>query len=279
MPNGKDYIVYQNTKRGDRKITFIDGYAFYQSTGTNSGFEATWFPFLGVADPDSDDQRYKLDSYANNRGHFIKPNIFFRDIPEEVESAGKYLGLNEDFFYRMGNLECLLISSLIKEGYWLTNKGILFKEHLQKTYPAFYQQYGDIEFSADPLQVIPSAEPFRVNDWLLIQGPMKKIATTKKADDLTIADKRKQFAKGKISPRNDVDAMEIDSIAETSIPCQQNLLVRTHVLMYLIHVPHLCRQKRRKPSKKPVNRLPHQILLLSSEYVSLNFGIDSMDCI
>ncbi|MBN9286453.1 MAG: hypothetical protein BGO43_06785 [Gammaproteobacteria bacterium 39-13] len=217
MPNGKDYIVYQNTKRGDRKITFIDGYAFYQSTGTNSGFEATWFPFLGVADPDSDDQRYKLDSYANNRGHFIKPNIFFRDIPEEVESAGKYLGLNEDFFYRMGNLECLLISSLIKEGYWLTNKGILFKEHLQKTYPAFYQQYGDIEFSADPLQVIPSAEPFRVNDWLLIQGPMKKIATTKKADDLTIADKRKQFAKGKISPRNDVDAMEIDSIAETSI--------------------------------------------------------------
>src|SRR5579872_2318227 len=37
-----------DSTQGKRKIIIINGTPFYQSTGENSGFDKTWFPFLGV---------------------------------------------------------------------------------------------------------------------------------------------------------------------------------------------------------------------------------------
>jgi hypothetical protein len=199
MAQELSYILYHDAKEGDRKMTNINNYAFYQSTGTSSGYQNTWFPTLGLGDKTSDTSFYKRDALVSGTGHLIKPNVAYRDIPADVEEKGKTFGLDENFFYRIGNTECLLISTLMNEGYWSTDNGVQFKEYLQEKYKEFYANNADIVFPEKPVQTINSREPGLVNAWLKEKGPLKPIEGITR--QLNSEDRKKQFAMRKSPPK------------------------------------------------------------------------------
>jgi hypothetical protein len=194
VPNKVEYILYKSSNEGDRKMAICNGYAIYQSTGTNSGFPGTWFPFLGIADPYSNNDYFKRCATIHGAGYIIKAKSIFRNIPGEIEEKGKELGLTEDFFYRIGNLACLLLSAQINNGFWNTACGSQFKCYLQEKYS---QLSDNILFEDKPSLIIPVNELAKVNSWLLANGALK-VVTPQLMEELDLADKRKilQFSRG-----------------------------------------------------------------------------------
>lgn len=195
MGSKLDYLLYK-TSGGKRKIAKIHEYGFYQSTGSNSGYKDTWFPFLGIVDPSSKSpfMQQIANVTAQKKGYIVKAGVKYRDIPENIEKKGYSLGLNEEFFERMGSMECLLISSLTNQGFWATNEGKDFKnilkQNLTPQFANFYQKHDDITFAEKPAKKTNATQPEVVNSWI---GSTKEIAMGKKQEDITPQDRKRQF--------------------------------------------------------------------------------------
>jgi len=143
-----------------REIISIAGMPFYQSTGHNSAYANTWFPFFGLQESNA------VGAYP--RGWFIKS--FASDLPKNItkkmsELFPSYGGLDagRELLLRFWNVPCLLFSSTMGGGLWASEKGAELKAFLNKEFPQFYRQM-------PKLQVTPSlqamTEPEAINQWL-----------------------------------------------------------------------------------------------------------------
>ncbi|MGE3317937.1 MAG: hypothetical protein AB7I18_01465 [Candidatus Berkiella sp.] len=144
----------------DREIISVAGMPFYQSTGQNSAYTNTWFPFFGI------EQTNRVGAYP--RGWFIKS--FVTDLPKSItdkmdELFPSYGGLNagRELQLRFWNIPSLLFSSTIGGGLWISEKGREFKTFLNKEFPEYYQQIPKLEIMPSSQSLI---EPEPINQWL-----------------------------------------------------------------------------------------------------------------
>lgn len=152
-------VIEHSSLEGDvkvtRKITSIFGMPFYQSSGLNSDFPDTWFPFHGL----------------NEQGVFIKRSSedFAFPLPTEFHQIFAPLSCYdkraEELYARFGTLGGVLISSCLGGGLWESKKGKELLNVLKKKYAAFYEAW--------PLLVLEDSEFMHVdeihhiNQWLL----------------------------------------------------------------------------------------------------------------
>ncbi len=105
-------------------------YPFYQSTGVNSQYRGTWFPFKGI---ENNGFFLKPHSTKNQRLHLSYDSTFV-DFLEEHRHHVFQNGI-ECLMIRFGNTECMLVSYLIGGGYWDTEDSFLIKQFIKKNYP------------------------------------------------------------------------------------------------------------------------------------------------
>ncbi|MBS0289543.1 MAG: hypothetical protein JSS07_05875 [Proteobacteria bacterium] len=157
----------------DRNITSILGMPFYLSTGVNSAYKRTWFPFRGILPINL--------GLAIKKGWIIK--FLNVNIPVEI---GKILG--DDLCTRFATLSCLLISSRLGTGYWETEKGEKLLVYLKKNYPDFYE-------SAPCFDLLPVEKNYtfneidQINNWLAKKANVrsyKQLPTDINVNDLKI---------------------------------------------------------------------------------------------
>lgn len=106
---------------GPRRMTVIRGFPMYRSTGRNSKFKDTWFPFLGI----------------DGTGWLRKPQV---NLPNDVLSFFKEIELDNSIITlsRFGNYLSLCISASIGGGFWHTEKGIALKSFLKEKYADYF---------------------------------------------------------------------------------------------------------------------------------------------
>lgn len=144
----------------NREIISVAGMPFYQSTGHNSAYPNTWFPFFGVQ------QNNTAGAYP--RGWFIKS--FASDLPKHItnkmdELFPSYGGCDagRELQSRFWNVPSLLFSSTLGGGLWDSEKGVELKAFLAKTYPQYYKEVPKVEQTPS---LHSMAEPEAVNQWL-----------------------------------------------------------------------------------------------------------------
>lgn len=146
--------------QGTRTIISIKGLPFYLSSGENSAYGGTWFPFFGVNETNSQSE------------HGIG---WFRKSPESKLPADirkkmsvifpSYAGANagRELQMRFYNLPGLLISSCLGGGVWHDAKGKQLKRFLKEQYPFFY-------LNMPKCEILPHAQqlktPQEINQWL-----------------------------------------------------------------------------------------------------------------
>ncbi|ARB93164.1 hypothetical protein [Legionella longbeachae] len=166
-------IVFNFPNRSSyRRITVINNYPWYQSTGKNSGYEGTWFFFGGILET-------KTDHHA--RGWLIKP----KSLAEERYNQTRFFGSNIYHyvhkhsihklvsFSRFGDIEKACISASIGGGFWRTSKGKHLKGYLKKTYSRYFlppEIIKDIRQLAMSTDLTIYSDPEQVNFWLREQG-------------------------------------------------------------------------------------------------------------
>ncbi|WP_115708421.1 hypothetical protein [Legionella sainthelensi] len=155
-----------------RRITVINNYPWYQSTGKNSGYEGTWFFFGGL-----------LETKAghHSRGWFIKP----KSLAEERYNKTRFFGPNVAHyvhkhsihkvvsFSRFGDIEKACISASIGGGFWRSCKGKKLKCYLKKNYSNYFlpaEITNKIRQSAMRADLTMYSDPQQVNLWLREQG-------------------------------------------------------------------------------------------------------------
>lgn len=130
------FVNYTGNDAITRKVTVIDGVPFYCSSGTNSGWSDTWFPFLG------------LEMSFRNCGWFRKPGFLDKlsSLPETISQYNEFFP-TDDIRKRFTSLKCLLISSNLGGGYWETENGITLLSRLREEHPDFYEVNYDLQDS------------------------------------------------------------------------------------------------------------------------------------
>lgn len=119
------FLNYAGADKVFRKITVIDGVPFYCSSGVNSGYPETWFPFLGL----------------DRKGWFRKPGFIegLSSLYDTIPSQYNDFFPSRDLGKRFANLKCLLISSIMGGGFWETDNAKALLSQLKQDHPAFYK--------------------------------------------------------------------------------------------------------------------------------------------
>lgn len=153
-------LVFNGIERGQkapRKITSVYGLPFYCSSGVNSHFEGTWFPFFGVTPYRNFSKR---PSACGNL-----PPLFYKLFPPSDNFADN----NAELPVRFGSLACLLLSSCFGGGIWVTQNGQALLEHLKITFPHFYCEWPTMMLN-EPEKIIEEDKLFDINPWLLAKA-------------------------------------------------------------------------------------------------------------
>ncbi|WP_058499650.1 hypothetical protein [Legionella gratiana] len=165
-------IVFNYHRNSCRRITVINNYPWYQSTGRNSGYEGTWFFFGGVLEK---------KSAHHSRGWLIKP----KSLAEERYTKTRFFGSHVSHyvrkhsihqfitFSRFGDIEKACISASLGGGFWLSGKGKRLKSYLKKNYPQYFlspEIIKNIRQSAMNTNLPIYSDPKQVNLWLREQG-------------------------------------------------------------------------------------------------------------
>ncbi|MGD9590930.1 MAG: hypothetical protein AB7V32_00245 [Candidatus Berkiella sp.] len=136
-----------------RRVTSVYGIPFYCSTGINSQYSGTWFPFFGVADTP----------------YFIKALHDDGTLPKRFNELFRpyhsYQALNRDLPARFRSLGCLLLSSCFGGGIWDTTEGSLLDEYLRKKYSDFYANWPNMLLN-DPEKTYNLKNATKMNAWL-----------------------------------------------------------------------------------------------------------------
>ncbi|MGE4349540.1 MAG: hypothetical protein AB7D28_07225 [Candidatus Berkiella sp.] len=161
-----------------RNIISINGMPFYQSSGNNSAFPHTWFPFLGLQEKDL--------NFFISKGWYIKPTHYFaqHQIPKDIDdkmdtlfpSYGAYRS-GRELLNRFYNIPCLLLSSWLGGGLWKEERGQKLKVFLQEKYPSFYKDLPNSAATFLNAQPITTIE--EVNQWLCQKAQVEKIEDLK----------------------------------------------------------------------------------------------------
>ncbi|MCS5708970.1 hypothetical protein CC99x_008655 [Candidatus Berkiella cookevillensis] len=196
-------------------IISINGLPFYQSSGDNSAFPDTWFPFFGCLENDLNVLRKK--------GWYIKINHYYptpaHQIPKDIERKMNELfpsygscNAGRELLNRFYNMPCLLLSSWLGGGLWKEERGQKLKAFLQEQYPSFYKNL------PAPAPTFLSAQPMKtmeeVNQWLCQKAQVQKIEDLKdKLPMQIISMKIQDGATEKKTPvRKKVCIAELDSM-------------------------------------------------------------------
>lgn len=159
-------IVEYHSIDGDtptiRNFIVINGMPFYRSSGNNSGYPETWFPFFGIQEQDAD---------KTPRGWLIKPKSDLY-IPIKLGRTLNTLFQDKTLSYRFSSLPCMLISSLLGGGLWNEPKGIELKRLLLEKYPEFYAVWPTPVLSETNLR-FEKAHLEQANRWLCEKAEVK----------------------------------------------------------------------------------------------------------
>lgn len=146
-----------------RNIVCILGMPFYCSSGKNSGFSDTWFPFYGI----------------DRMGIFVKRFQDDGTLPEQFykqfSPASCYDRAASQLPARFGSLIGLLISSILGGGLWQSKAGGQLMGHLQETYPLFYENAPEFEF-VESRNRYCKENTFLINDWIKQQARIVNIS-------------------------------------------------------------------------------------------------------
>lgn len=133
ITNTNELLFYRNGNRLISKLIIkkdqaVTEYGFYQSTGINSSYENTWFPFRGIGVYGLFVKPHRDSNYKSISSCFDP--VFVRFLESKKGTAFKVVNANvpkgwtsptdpaEVFMIRFGNTECMLLSYLIGGGYW-----------------------------------------------------------------------------------------------------------------------------------------------------------------
>lgn len=148
-------------------ITVVNDQPFYLSSGLNSNFKNTWFPFFGMLEQSTQD---------NDKGWIIKASTHslpsrvvekINDICKEIEEYGldiayKYHGL----LIRFADVDSMIISSILGGGFWLFDSGKQLRSLLEGLYP---QKYGSDYLLMTGISIANDTDPeleIKINRWL-----------------------------------------------------------------------------------------------------------------
>ena len=146
-------------------IISINGLPFYQSSGQQSNYPKTWFPFFGLL------ENSKTSFYPE--GWFIKalesklPKPIYETLMNLFPSYGSDAPGGRELLTRFWNIPCLLLSSSIGGGLWEDARGKELKAFLVKEYSDYYQQVPTFEMMPASQQIPSHIE---VNQWLCKQA-------------------------------------------------------------------------------------------------------------
>jgi hypothetical protein len=130
-------IINDANGTSPREIIVINGYAFYRSTGNNSGMGGVWLPFVGISEVTD----CNLGGFKP--GDFTKPPVAY-DMSgfEREENIKAFFGSDllkivnsNPHLARFGNLECMIISLALDEKSWEKEELKPVKKYLQEKYP------------------------------------------------------------------------------------------------------------------------------------------------
>ncbi len=146
--NETDLLFYRFSDRLISKLTLKDEknikhYGFYKSSGANSLYEGTWFPFKGINDfgfckPHNGTSYHMLTAcYDDIFIQFLqskKKTLFKAQQLPQRDGWVFVTDPAEMFITRFGNTECMLLSYLIGGGYWDSPDSLLVKLFIDKHY-------------------------------------------------------------------------------------------------------------------------------------------------
>lgn len=163
---------------GHHNMISINGLPFFQSSGYNSAFPQTWFPFFGCKMVDYDFNN-KILWYVKPTAHFSK-----HELPKEISTKINTLfpsygscDAGRQLLDRFHNVPCLLLSSWLGGGLWDKEAGKELKQFLQEKYPNFYKNF---EGSKPKFLKAKSMKTIKaVNQWLCEKAQVKKIEDLK----------------------------------------------------------------------------------------------------
>lgn len=159
--NSITHVATTDYNEAKRQIISIHGMPFYKSSGLNSTFEGTWFPFFGIQE---------VDSGFYSKGHFLKPFLPIFDMAL-LELLVKYFPNNpyDDamLHQRFGSHAGILLSSWLGGGLWDTENGKLLKQALENKYPDFYAHWPKPELTESEQEFTEDKD---VNEWLRDKG-------------------------------------------------------------------------------------------------------------
>lgn len=160
------HITHTNEEHS-YEIISIKGLPFYQSSGNQSNFPNTWFPFFGLL------ENTKMSLYR--QGWFIKaleqklPQNINKEIMRLFPSYGGDAPGGRELLLRFWNVPCLLLSSSLGGGLWEDLRGKELKAFLEKEYPDYYQH-------VPTLEILPASDNIsnhlEVNIWLCQQAKL-----------------------------------------------------------------------------------------------------------
>lgn len=106
-------------------------YSFYRSTGRNSKYTDTWFPFaekepMHIKKPNEIPGYRVIDNYPQSFLEFTKQAFDSHTLAFEN-------GYDE-LLHRFGNFECLYVSYLLNGGYWVHDDSRILREYLSQNY-------------------------------------------------------------------------------------------------------------------------------------------------
>lgn len=168
-------LLKYTEKDGTRVIAVLgQKYPMYQSTGKNSGQGGTFFPFSGIMEKD-------VPGYTK-KGVFAKPSFDVypiskilqeRDNQYFPETLIQYINeqnVDKETMQRMGNIECLAISSEIGGGYWNTEEGKDLKTFIEDQFPDYMN--GIRETYKDDIKALASIDQIPKNKFETITDPV-----------------------------------------------------------------------------------------------------------
>lgn len=152
--------------RLERMITTVFGIPFYRSSGTNSFYQSTWFPFYGL--------------FPN--GTYCKPSVYDETLPDIFFDLFRPLSAydlaNINLPIRFKSLPLLLISSLLGGGLWDSKLGQRLCVELKSLYPSFFLKAPYLTICA-PSNTYQDGQVIEINNWIKASSMVAEIKQTK----------------------------------------------------------------------------------------------------
>jgi hypothetical protein len=165
-------IIHRVTKEDeniDHTIICIEGIPFYKSSGINSSFKNTWFPFFGIEE--TKDPFYPIGCYKKPISR-LNDGVFSALLARFFPSNGYQPHM---LHQRFSDISALLISSLLGGGLWDTINGKQLKNEILLRYPGYFNKQNKRKIITDENAKIITQDK-EVNEWLCNQANIDNVS-------------------------------------------------------------------------------------------------------